>query len=220
MKRDTEGGVAGRIRNRGLLAALLAIAAVAALPASASAGSQTPCPGGFTVLHNDHIGKLQLPAGRYQLAVETPARLTCARTSQLFARFLQSPSGNLPPPWRLNVRKARFVSGSGVTRVAFHVSKLRSGGVGGGGGGGGGAGNQTCPSFRVLHDDRIGSLRIPAGNYIITVKRMSCPAASAQFANFLQKPSGRLGGGWQLKPRKAKFRNLGLNQAFRIKRAS
>ena len=72
----------------------------------------------------------------------------------------------------------------------------------------------------MLHNDRIGSLPIPAGNYVITVKRMSCPAASDQFRQFLQKPSGNLGGGWQLKPRKAKFRNPGTGQSFRIKRAS
>ena len=89
MKRSTKGGIGRRIRNRGLLAALLAMTAIAALPASASAGSSTQCPGGFTVLHNDHIGKLQLPAGRYQLSVETPARLSCASTSQLFARLIR-----------------------------------------------------------------------------------------------------------------------------------
>ena len=69
----------------------------------------------------------------------------------------------------------------------------------------------------MLHNDRIGSLPIPAGNYLITAKNMGCPSASQQFAKFLQSPNGRLGGGWQLKPRKAKFRNPNTGESFRIK---
>ncbi len=85
--------------------------------------------------------------------------------------------------------------------------------------GGGGGGRATCPTFEVLHNDRIGSLRIPAGDYVITAKNMSCPSASRQFARFLQSPSGNLPDGWQLRPRRAKFRNPDSGESFRIKRA-
>ena len=147
--------------------------------------------------------------------------MTCADASKLFTSFLRRPNGDLPNGWRVNANRARFANRS--TNQAFSVRKSGSGGGGGGGGGGGsgggGSGRQTCPTFQVLHNDRIGSLPIPAGNYVITVKRMSCPAASRQFGKFLQSPSGRLGGGWQLKPRKAKFRQPSSGQSFRIKRA-
>jgi hypothetical protein len=216
------------MRRNGILIAVLAATALALVPGAAGAAtgdqSQTRCPGTFTVLHNDRIGQLQLPAGRYEITVRTPGTLACADASKLFADFLRRPNGDLPNGWRLNVGQARF-SNRG-TNQAFSVRKARGGGGGsggtgggGGGGGGGGSGRTTCPTFQVLHNDRIGSLRIPAGNYVITVKRMSCPAASKQFARFLQSPGGRLPDGWQLKPRKAKFRNPGTGESFRIKRA-
>lgn len=210
------------MRVRGALSAVAALAALAALPAGASAAgdpSSTRCPGTFTVLHNDHIGALQLPAGRYDVTVRTPATLSCADASKLFAKFLQRPDGNLPSGWRLNVGQSRFSNRS--TDQAFSVREARSGGGGGGGAGGdgGGGGRQTCPTFQVQHNDRIGSLRIPAGNYVISVKNMSCQGASKQFAAFLQRPSGNLPDGWQLKPRKAKFRNPDTGESFRIKRA-
>lgn len=202
----------------GLIAAATAIACVSVMPAAAQAaakGSSTQCPGTFTVLHDDSIGALKLKAGRYVITVLTEQTLSCQKASKQFAKFLRRPDGDLPNRWKLNVRKALFRKGPGATGLAFSVAKFRGGG---GGGGGGGAGNRTkCPTFKVLHNDRIGSLPIPAGNYLITAKNMSCPSASQQFAKFLQSPNGRLGGGWQLKPRKAKFRNPNTGESFRIK---
>lgn len=207
------------MRGRGLVAAMLAAAALAAVPSVASAAgdqSSTRCPGTFTVLHNDHVGGLELPAGRYDVTVRTPSTLSCAEASKLFAKFLQRPSGILPGGWRVNVAQSRF--SNRATNEAFSVREARSGG-GGDGGGGGGGGRTACPTFQVLHNDRIGSLRIPAGNYVISVKSMSCQEASKQFADFLQRPSGDLPDGWQLKPRMAKFRNPSTGESFRIKRA-
>jgi hypothetical protein len=210
----------------------LGLAMIGALFAAAATGSQaqaasTQCPGTFSVLHNDRIGSLSLPAGRYEIIVGTPTSLTCAQASDLFAKFLQRYEGNLPDGWRVNANRARFSNPR--TDQAFRVRKAGTGGGGGGGGGTGGAGgggNNTpsgrnaCPgTFQVLHNDRVGRLRIPAGNYVITVKRMSCSAASDLFRKFLARPEGNLPDGWQVKPRKAKFRNAGTGESFRIKRA-
>src|SRR5919204_581831 len=65
-----------------------------------------------------------------------------------------------------------------------------------------------CPTFRVLHNDRIGALFFPAGNYQIYIPRHStlpCPKASNLFARFLARPSGVLPGKWQMKRRRAVF---------------
>lgn len=60
----------------------------------------------------------------------------------------------------------------------------------------------TCPSFRVLHNDRIGAAVLPAGNYTITTAAsVSCSQASALFTRFLQDWDGNLPGGWRVIPK-------------------
>lgn len=67
----------------------------------------------------------------------------------------------------------------------------------------------TCPSFRVLHNDRIGPAYLPAGNYTITTAAtISCPEASRLFARFLQDWDGNLPRPWRVVARgtgKAEF---------------
>src|SRR5512134_4015339 len=54
-----------------------------------------------------------------------------------------------------------------------------------------------CPStFHVLHDDRIGQISLPAGQYRVTVTGVTCPAASDLFARFLQDWDGVLPRPW------------------------
>jgi hypothetical protein len=58
-----------------------------------------------------------------------------------------------------------------------------------------------CPSFRVLHDDRIGPAALPAGNYTIAVaptSGLSCPAASKLFTRFLVDYDGVLPAPWRV----------------------
>lgn len=56
-----------------------------------------------------------------------------------------------------------------------------------------------CPSFRVLHNDRIGSASLPAGNYTITVEAgLSCQAASQLFTRFLEDYDGVLPKPWRV----------------------
>jgi hypothetical protein len=62
----------------------------------------------------------------------------------------------------------------------------------------GGASAATCPSFRVLHNDRIGAASFPAGSYSMTTgtaASVSCAAASKLFTSFLEDYDGRLPGG-------------------------
>jgi hypothetical protein len=65
--------------------------------------------------------------------------------------------------------------------------------------GGGSAAAATCPSFKVLHNDRIGAASLPAGNYEISVKAgLSCQEGSKLFARFLQDWDGNLPKPWRV----------------------
>jgi hypothetical protein len=64
--------------------------------------------------------------------------------------------------------------------------------------GAGSASAATCPSFKVLHDDRIGTVVLPAGGYEVTTDTgLSCQAASQLFARFLQDWDGNLPKPWR-----------------------
>jgi len=67
------------------------------------------CPGTFQVQHNDHIGRLELPKGPYTITVIKKRRISCERATNLFARFLQIPSGDLPGGWRLKAPSGTFL---------------------------------------------------------------------------------------------------------------
>jgi hypothetical protein len=59
----------------------------------------------------------------------------------------------------------------------------------------------SCPSFRVLHDDRIGLAVLPAGNYTISIdpsSGLSCAAAAQKFTRFLEDYDGVLPRPWTL----------------------
>jgi hypothetical protein len=64
--------------------------------------------------------------------------------------------------------------------------------------GAGSASAAVCPSFKVLHDDRIGAVVLPAGSYEVTTETgLSCQAASQLFARFLQDWDGNLPKPWR-----------------------
>jgi hypothetical protein len=176
-----------------------------ALLAAPSARAAT-CPD-FTILHDDRIDNVSFPHGRYN--VTNVSGIACQDTTRLLQKFLQS--AKTSDGWSVD-RSGTFTKRS----QSFRVS--RSGG-GGGGDGDGDGGRNVCPApFRVLHNDRIGELRIPAGSYRITTRRISCANASDQFRRFLQYPGGNLPDNWKVRPLKAKFRNAGTGESFRIKR--
>jgi hypothetical protein len=203
--------------RRSLIATALLSLAVLLPAASASAQSPTVCPATFHVLHNDSIGALKLQAGHYQVTVR--GGLSCARSSELFARFLEDYDGVLPRPWRINVAAASFNRGNG--RVGFSVARVNTP-SGGGGGGRHPISGRLCPgTFRVLHNDRIGSLRLPKGRYTITVLALNAPTcgrASRLFTNFLDNDyAGILPRPWALDPQTATFRRGAGNFGFRVK---
>jgi hypothetical protein len=73
------------------------------------AAGEKICPGTFRVQHNDHIGRLNLPKGPYKITVIKKKRISCQRASNLFARFLQKPSGDLPNGWKLKAPSGTFL---------------------------------------------------------------------------------------------------------------
>jgi len=200
---------------RRLTSLLITAAALMAFTSAAHAQTAAPptvCPGTFQVLHNDRIGTLSLRAGAYVITVQNATTLPCAQASSLFTRFLEDFDGILPRPWLYDFAIGQFVGAAGQ---AFSVAY--TGGGGGGGGGGGTTG--LCPStFQVVHDDRIGSLRLPAGPYDVTVQGLTCPAATKQFAAFLQDFDGVLPRPWRLNAQTGRFtRSSTVN--FRVKLA-
>ena len=189
---------------------------------TATSSAAAVCPFSFHVLHNDHIGRLSLPGGQYRITVINGARLSCKAASNLFTNFLEDFDGVLPRPWFVNVAKALFRRGPG-SAVGFRVRRI--------GPSGGGGGNHVhpdsghfCPgTFSVLHNDRIGQLRLPKGPYWITLLQddgLSCSQASKLFSRFLDDPQGDLPRPWLLYAAKAQFRRGPGGVGFRVKPAT
>lgn len=83
----------------------------------------------------------------------------------------------------------------------------------------------ACPNvFNVLHNDRIGELKLPKGWYRITLlddqARLSCERAAKLFGRFLQDYDGKLPKPWQLNVERAKFKKQGKRVGFRVKKVS
>jgi uncharacterized spore protein YtfJ len=79
----------------------------------------------------------------------------------------------------------------------------------------------ACPAtFEVLHDDTVGALYLPKGNYAITlldVGALSCAAASDLFRQFLEDYDGRLQRPWVVNARTATFtRGAGGSVGFSV----
>jgi hypothetical protein len=61
---------------------------------------------------------------------------------------------------------------------------------------------KTCPSFRVLHNDRIGPAVFPAGSYTIALEdeNLTCKSGGELFARFLEDFDGVLPTPWKVSP--------------------
>jgi hypothetical protein len=61
-------------------------------------------------------------------------------------------------------------------------------------------GGQACPSFQVLHNDRIGAAVFPAGNYTINLESttLDCKSGGELFARFLEDFDGVLPAPWKV----------------------
>jgi hypothetical protein len=209
------------LRMRPLIGGLAAVAAIAALALSATAqaattpvatAARTTCPANFSVLHNDSIGKLKLSAGPYTITVV--GHVTCASASKLFTRFLEDWDGNLPDGWKVSVSPAGFVNKT----AAFYVKKAKappipppSGGI-------------TCPGkFALRHNDKILTMSLPAGNYVVQVLKknagLTCNQANVWFAQFLtQNYKTALPSPWTMNAATKTFYKGKTTVGFRLKR--
>ena len=179
------------------------------------------CPGSFEVLHNDRIGRFAVPKGHYAITLLGVGRITCARASSWFARFLQDFDGVLPSPWFVDPETGSFMRGS--RNAGFRIKPLVGPPSPSGGGSGTHPTGSRCPgTFRVLGNDRIGRLRLRRGAYRITLlgDRLSCPAASRLFRGFLQDFDGVLARPWVVRVQTGTFtRGRRGKTGFRVKRA-
>jgi hypothetical protein len=198
-----------------LLACLPAAAAHAQAPAGG--GSSTNCPS-FQVLHDDRIGNLQLPAGAYEITVNTPSTLTCAQASDLFRQFLEDFDGRLGGGWQTTISTRTF--SRSTPRQSFSVARTGAQPSGGGSPIQPDIGGGTCPAtFQVQHDDHIGALAIPAGNYrlnLLSAGRMTCDEAASALASFLQDYDGRLPRQWFVDAETGTFLKGSINVGFWI----
>jgi hypothetical protein len=207
--------------RRSLLLTLLACALAAPAAAHAQAGATgsgggSSCPS-FQVLHNDRIGQLSLPAGAYEITLSTPSTLTCAAAADWFRQFLQDWDGRLPAGWRVDASSSSFRRSS--PNQAFSVRRtgaqppsdapsVRP------------AGGDVCPAvFAVSHDDHIGALAIPEGQYVIVLVsagRLTCDQAASSLAHFMQDFDGTLPRPWFVDTETATFLRGSLNVGFRL----
>ncbi|MFM9126351.1 MAG: hypothetical protein ACKOTA_02055 [Solirubrobacterales bacterium] len=202
-----------------ILLALLSVAAIAASPASASAApakAAGTCPQ-FRVLHNDTISGVSFPAGPYDVVTSL---MTCQQSTTYFQQFLAA--GRVPSGWTvklLSQGRRRFTKlGTKVdfqatpAAPATETSPLL-----------GASGTYACPgTFRVLHNDRIGKMSLPAGEYqiaLLSSNGMTCKTASNDFAYFLNNDwSGRLPSPWYTNDATKTFYRGSNDVGFRVTR--
>jgi hypothetical protein len=178
------------------------------------------CPGTFSVVQNDHIGIFHIPKGVYTITLLSVGRITCGQASSYLTQFLADFDGILPNPWFIDPETGTFMRGS--PNVGFRIKE--SVGPPNPHGGGGGSSTKRCPgTFRVLHNDSVGNLKLPRGPYWITLLKgsgLSCRGASSLFTRFLADPNGVLSPPWVVVPRTGTFtRGRGSSTGFRVKQA-
>lgn len=189
-------------------------------PSPPAPGSPTVCPATFSVLQGSRIGSVQFPRGAYRTTLLSGG-VGCQQASQLFAAFLDDADGKLPDGWRVSslsgsARGGRFTSPQGtIFQEQFSGSST-------GGGGSSPNGSVSCGPFRVLSNDRIGSLYLPRGTYnvsTLSADALSCAQAARQFTSFLN--AAAMPSSWVLDAATGTFtRGTGSSAGFRIKPAS
>ncbi|MDQ3725663.1 MAG: hypothetical protein M3335_07220 [Actinomycetota bacterium] len=79
------------------------------------------CTDSYTVNASGDVGPLFFAKGQYALYIPPKSAITCRRASVLFTRFLASPGGRLPFPWRVKTQTATFYKPDHPLRSAFRV---------------------------------------------------------------------------------------------------
>ena len=183
--------------------------------------SSRVCPSYFTVLHNDHIGSFAIRKGRYRITLLSVGRISCAQASSYFAKFLRRLRRHPAAAVVRRPEHRHFMRGSRY--VGFRIKPWSGPLPPNGGGGKHPSKGGKCPgTFRVQHNDRIGSLRLPGGPYLITAfGSVSCSQASKQFTSFLDNDyTGMLPRPWRLQSTTGTFlRGGGSKNGFRVKPA-
>lgn len=169
------------------------------------------CAGTFAIFEPVSAAGLRIGLGHWALSVA--GGLSCTTAFQVFA---QTADTNLVPPgWTVDPATNTFRRG-GQSFVAANQGDAPSGI-------GRSTGTRCTATFRVLNNDRIGSLRLPRGNYLITLlpgSGLTCPVASDLFAAFLRHPDGRLPRPWRLNAQTATFtRGSGSSIGFHVEPA-
>jgi hypothetical protein len=190
------------------LIALAAIVVFCLAHASADRAATVACPATFQVEHNDRIGSLSLPAGPYNTRA---TGLSCAAASQLFTQFLNDWDGRLPGFWRTGVQGVGRGTFTGPGGQAFTVQRA--------GGGGTGNGLVCSQRFVLAQNDRIGSLVINKGRYIIDrlgPLSPSCAQDASLLGGFLMDFDGVLSNGWVLLANDGTFVRGSVSYGFRL----
>lgn len=159
----------------------------------------------------DRIGALKLKKGRYLIDRLSTLSPSCTQAAVLFGQFLQDFDGKLPGGWVLLPDDGTFLRGSSTYGFRLEPDPT------GGGGKKFPAKTTRCgPTFRVVHNDHVGALRYPAGNYWVSIYKHSgitCPQSSRLFASFLARTDGRLPKPWVIDVATGSFRR-GRGSAF------
>jgi hypothetical protein len=82
------------------------------------------CTDSYTVNTSGDVGPLFFAKGQYALYIPPKSAITCRRASVLFTRFLASPGGRLPFPWRVKTQTATFYKPDHPLRSAFRVDPV------------------------------------------------------------------------------------------------
>jgi hypothetical protein len=168
-------------------------------------GAGLVCTQRLVLTQDDRIGPLVIKKGRYIIDRLGPLSPSCAQATTLLRGFLMDFDGVLPNGWALLANDAAFVRAS----VSYGF-RLEPDPDQGGGGSRFPARTVRCPAtFRVLHNDRIGTLSFPAGPYWVSIYKgsnITCQQSTQLFASFLQRTDGKLPTPWVIDVATGSFR--------------
>jgi hypothetical protein len=174
--------------------------------ASGGGGAGLVCSQRFVLKQNDRIGALVMNKGQYIIDRLGPLSPSCSADAKLLGQFLMDFDGVLPGGWVVLPDDGTFVHGS--VSDGFRVEPAP--GSNGGGGSSYPAATTRCPAtFRVVHDDQIGALKFPAGNYWVSIYKgtaITCPQSSQLMASFLERTDGKLPPPWVINVSTGSFR--------------
>jgi hypothetical protein len=168
-------------------------------------GNGLVCSKQFVLKQNDRIGALVMSKGNYIIDRLGPLSPNCGSATNLLKQFLTDFDGVLPGGWVVLADDGTFVRGS--VSYGFRVEHAPTNG-----GGGNTFPTKTtrCPAtFRVVHNDQIGALKFPAGNYWVSIFKgtgITCPQSTKLFASFLQRTDGKLPSPWVINVPTGSFR--------------